>query len=97
MDSLQNAEKELENLQKQLEQAKQAQEHVVTEKEILEKQLQETHADSGSLHTSYSDLEISQLKAEIEVKKRVKILIHTLTLFFKNSCCELNFKLLKVN
>lgn len=67
MDSLQNAEKELENLQKQLEQAKQAQEHVVTEKEILEKQLQETHADPGTLPTSYSDLEISQLKAEIEV------------------------------
>lgn len=67
MDVLQNAEKELENLQKQLEQAKQAQEHVVTEKEILEKQLQETNADSGSLHTTYSDLEISQLKAEIEV------------------------------
>lgn len=68
MDSLQNAEKELEHLQKQLEQAKQAQENVVTEKEILEKQLQETHADSGNLHTSYSDLEISQLKAEIEVR-----------------------------
>lgn len=67
MDSLQNAEKELENLQKQLEQAKQEQEHVVTEKQILEKQLQETHSDSGNLHTTYSDLEISQLKAEIEV------------------------------
>lgn len=67
MDSLQNAEKELEHLQKQLEQAKQEQEHVVTEKEILEKQLQETHGDSASLQTSYSDLEISQLKAEIEV------------------------------
>lgn len=67
MDSLQNAEKALENLQKELEQAKQAQENVASEKENLEKRLQETHGDSTGLHNSYSDLEVSQLKAEIEV------------------------------
>lgn len=67
MDSLQNAEKALENLQKELEQARQAQENVASEKENLEKQLQESHADPNSLHNSYSDLEVSQLKAEIEV------------------------------
>lgn len=62
MDSLQNAEKALENLQKELEQAKQAQETVITEKQDLEKKL-----EFSSCPTSYSDLEISQLKAEIEV------------------------------
>lgn len=66
MDSLQNAEKALENLQKELEVAKQAQESVITEKLDLEKKLQ---ADSLTLSTSNSDLEVSQLKAEIEVCK----------------------------
>ncbi|XP_019874200.2 stromal interaction molecule homolog isoform X2 [Aethina tumida] len=64
MDSLQNAEKALENLQKELEVAKQAQESVITEKLDLEKKLQ---ADSLTLSTSNSDLEVSQLKAEIEM------------------------------
>lgn len=67
MESLQNAEKALEKLQKELEHAKQARENVTTEKENLEKKLQETEADSTILHNSYSDLEVSQLKAEIEV------------------------------
>lgn len=62
MDSLQNAEKALENLQKELEVAKQVQETVITEKQDLEKKL-----EFSSCPTSYSDLEISQLKAEIEV------------------------------
>lgn len=96
MDVLQNAEKELENLQKQLEQAKQAQENVVTEKEILEKQLQETHADSGNLHTSYSDLEISQLKAEIEVENQLFDYFMCVA-SFNCSFCELNCKSLRGN
>lgn len=41
------------------------QESATTEKQNLEKRLQD---ESMGLHTSYSDLEISQLKAEIEVK-----------------------------
>lgn len=40
------------------------QESVTTEKQNLEKRLQD---ESVGLHASYSDLEVSQLKAEIEV------------------------------
>lgn len=40
------------------------QESATTEKQNLEKRLQD---ESLGLHTSYSDLEVSQLKAEIEV------------------------------
>ncbi|EFA02431.1 stromal interaction molecule homolog isoform X2 [Tribolium castaneum] len=65
MDSLQNAEKALENLQKELEEAKQAQEDVITEKQNLEKKLQDSKTDLDSL--PYSDLEVNQLKAEIEM------------------------------
>ncbi|XP_018333065.1 stromal interaction molecule homolog [Agrilus planipennis] len=68
MESLQSAERALEDLQKELEMAKQAQEDVATEKLNLEKKLQE--ADSSGLHTSYSDLEVTQLKAEIEMLRR---------------------------
>lgn len=67
MDSLQNAEKALENLQRELEEAKQAQESVITEKQNLEKKLQDSKTDLDRLPNTYSDLEISQLKAEIEV------------------------------
>lgn len=67
MEGLQNAERALETLQKELEYAKQAKEHVATEKEDLERRLQETSGDSTLLHGSYSDLEVSHLKAEIEV------------------------------
>lgn len=67
MEGLQNAERALETLQKELEFAKQAKENVATEKENLEKKLLETETDSGTLHNSYSDLEVSQMKAEIEV------------------------------
>lgn len=67
MEGLQRAESALENLQKELERAEQARENVVSEKQHLEKKLQEAGADSTSLHNSYSDLEVSQLKAEIEV------------------------------
>lgn len=68
MDSLQNAEKALQNLQKELEEAKQAQESVITEKQKLEKKLQDSKTDLDSIPNSYSDLEVSQLKAEIEVR-----------------------------
>lgn len=68
MDSLQNAEKALENLQKELEVAKQAQESVITEKENLEKKLQDSKSELNTIPSSYSDLEVSQLKAEIEVR-----------------------------
>jgi hypothetical protein len=39
---------------------------VATEKQNLEKQLQKHESDSTELHTSYSDLEVSRLKEEIE-------------------------------
>ncbi|KAJ8919442.1 hypothetical protein NQ315_016540 [Exocentrus adspersus] len=67
MDSLQNAEKALENLQKELEEAKQAQESVITEKQDLEKKLQDSKSESSLNPSSYSDLEVTQLKAEIEM------------------------------
>lgn len=41
---------------------------VTTEKQNLERRLLEQGADSVDLRTSYSDLEVSQLKAEIEVR-----------------------------
>lgn len=66
MESLHKAELALEDLQKELERAKLAQENVATEKQNLEKKLKEA-GDGNSLRTSYSDLEVSQLKAEIEV------------------------------
>lgn len=68
MDSLQNAEKALENLQKELEVAKQVQETVISEKENLEKKLMDSKSEINTLPSSYSDLEVSQLKAEIEVR-----------------------------
>lgn len=51
-------------LQKELERARMEQESATTEKQNLEKRLQD---ESLGLHTSYSDLEVSQLKAENEV------------------------------
>jgi len=50
--------------QKELERARMEQESATSEKQHLEKRLQD---ESLGLHTSYSDLEVSQLKAEIEV------------------------------
>lgn len=53
-----------------MEKAKQEQEYVSTEKANLEKKLQEQQSKdehSSVLKSSYSDLEISQLKNEIEV------------------------------
>ncbi|XP_008186734.1 stromal interaction molecule homolog isoform X2 [Acyrthosiphon pisum] len=69
MEGLQKAETAYEDLQKELEKAKQVQEFVITEKANLEKQLQEQQIkdeNSSVLKSSYSNLEISQLKTEIE-------------------------------
>lgn len=51
-------------LQKELERARMEQENATTAKKNLEKRLQD---ETSGLHTSYSDLEVSQLKSEIEV------------------------------
>nr|CAD7449716.1 unnamed protein product [Timema bartmani] len=54
-------------LQKELERARLEQENVATEKENLQRQLLEQGSDQNlEMRTSYSDLEVSQLKAEIE-------------------------------
>ncbi|CAG2060798.1 unnamed protein product [Timema podura] len=68
MESLQKAELALDHLQKELERARLEQENVATEKENLQRQLLEQGSDQNlEMRTSYSDLEVSQLKAEIEV------------------------------
>ncbi|XP_014255395.1 stromal interaction molecule homolog isoform X1 [Cimex lectularius] len=66
MESLHNAEMALENLQKQLERARQEQECATTEKQFLEQKLLEQRGDNLELKTSYSDLEVAELKAENE-------------------------------
>lgn len=57
------------------------QESVTTEKQNLEKRLQD---ESVGLHASYSDLEVSQLKAEIEVNIFLYILIFYIKYFFQD-------------
>ena len=52
--------------QKELERARMEQACVTSEKQNLERQLLQQESDHTELHTSYSDLEVSQLKAEIE-------------------------------
>lgn len=64
MESLHNAELALKNLQKEFEIVKMEQETVTEEKQNLEKRLKD---ETLGLQTSCSDLEVSQLKAEIEV------------------------------
>lgn len=68
-------------LQKELERARMEQESVTTEKQNLEKRLQD---ESVGLHASYSDLEVSQLKAEIEVNIFLYILIFYIKCFFQD-------------
>lgn len=70
VDSLQRAEKALENLQQELVEAKQAQKTVISEKENLEKKLKDSCADLGELNSCSSDLEITQLKSEIEMLRQ---------------------------
>ncbi|CAH2979327.1 unnamed protein product [Chilo suppressalis] len=66
MDQLRKAEMALEDMQKDLDRAKQEQENVNTEKRNLEKKLKEA-GDTPMLNAASSDLEVSQLKAEIEM------------------------------
>lgn len=63
--------------QKELERARLEQACVTSEKQNLERQLQQQGSDQTDLHTSYSDLEVSQLKAEIEacIINRVYVLM----------------------
>ncbi|XP_055297506.1 stromal interaction molecule homolog isoform X6 [Sitodiplosis mosellana] len=63
MEGLQKAENALADMQKELEQARLEQENVATEKLDLERRLKE----APSLSSSSSDLEVQQLKAEIEM------------------------------
>jgi len=52
--------------QKELERARMEQACVTSEKQNLERQLLQQESDQTELHTSYSDLEVARLKAEIE-------------------------------
>lgn len=56
------------------------QESATTEKKNLEKRLQD---GSLGLHTSYSDVEVSQLKAEIEVNIITTYIYEKLIFTFK--------------
>jgi len=67
MESLHKAELALEQLQKELERARMEQACVTSEKQNLERQLLQQESDHPELHTSYSDLEVARLKAEIEI------------------------------
>ncbi|XP_028169513.1 stromal interaction molecule homolog, partial [Ostrinia furnacalis] len=66
MEQLKKAEMALDDMQKELERARQEQENVNTEKKNLEKKLREA-GDTPLLNSTSSDLEVSQLKAEIEM------------------------------
>jgi len=52
--------------QKELEHARMEQACATSEKQILERQIKQQESDRTDLHTSYSDLEVARLKAEIE-------------------------------
>ncbi|CAG5054271.1 unnamed protein product [Parnassius apollo] len=66
MEQLRKAEMALDDMQKELEKARIEQESVTTEKRNLEKKLREA-GDTPLLNSASSDLEMSQLKAEIEM------------------------------
>ncbi|GBP45063.1 Stromal interaction molecule homolog [Eumeta japonica] len=66
MEQLRKAEVALDNMQRELEQARLEQENVATEKKNLEKKLREA-GDPPLLNSTSSDLEVSQLKAELEM------------------------------
>ncbi|XP_052749873.1 stromal interaction molecule homolog isoform X2 [Galleria mellonella] len=66
MEQLRKAEVALDNMQKELEIARLEQESATTEKRNLEKKLREA-GDTPLLNSASSDLEVSQLKAEIEM------------------------------
>nr|XP_026490325.1 stromal interaction molecule homolog isoform X1 [Vanessa tameamea] len=66
MEQLRKAEMALDDMQKELEKARLEQENVTTEKQNLEKKLREA-GDTPLLNSASSDLEVTQLKAEIEM------------------------------
>ncbi|XP_050551782.1 stromal interaction molecule homolog isoform X3 [Spodoptera frugiperda] len=66
MEQLRKAEMALNDMQKELEKARLEQENVTTEKKNLEKKLREA-GDTPLLNSASSDLEVTQLKAEIEM------------------------------
>nr|XP_034836665.1 stromal interaction molecule homolog isoform X2 [Maniola hyperantus] len=66
MEQLRKAEMALDDMQKELEKARLEQENVTTEKKNLEKKLREA-GDTPTLNAASSDLEVTQLKTEIEM------------------------------
>ncbi|XP_075982376.1 stromal interaction molecule isoform X2 [Anticarsia gemmatalis] len=66
MEQLRKAEMALNDMQVELEKARLEQENVTTEKKNLEKKLREA-GDTPLLNSASSDLEVTQLKAEIEM------------------------------
>ncbi|XP_060806363.1 stromal interaction molecule homolog isoform X2 [Amyelois transitella] len=66
MEQLRKAEMALDDMQKELEKARLEQESATTEKKNLEKKLREA-GDTPLLNSASSDLEVTQLKAEIEM------------------------------
>ncbi|XP_063233155.1 stromal interaction molecule homolog [Bacillus rossius redtenbacheri] len=71
MESLQKAELALDHLQKELERARLEQESVASQKENLERKLMEQgNQQISELRTSCSDLEVTQLKDEIELLRK---------------------------
>ncbi|XP_063366153.1 stromal interaction molecule homolog isoform X2 [Cydia amplana] len=66
MEQLRRAELALDDMQKELEKARLEQESATTEKKNLEKKLREA-GDTPLLNSASSDLEVTQLKAEIEM------------------------------
>ncbi|XP_030750761.1 stromal interaction molecule homolog isoform X1 [Sitophilus oryzae] len=83
MDSLQNSEQALEKMQKQLEEAKQAEKSAIFEKQNLEKMLQDSKGDFSSLTSSYSESDVNQYKEEI---KALKAQLELTQEAYKNSC-----------
>lgn len=84
MDSLQTSEQALEKLQKQLEEAKQSEVAAISEKQNLERLLQDSRGDMASLTSAYSESDITHYKEEI---KSLKAQIGELTqAAFKNTC-----------
>ncbi|XP_066137742.1 stromal interaction molecule homolog [Euwallacea fornicatus] len=83
MDSLQNSEEVLEKLQKQLEEAKQAEDAAICEKQNLERMLQDSKGDLNSLTSAYSESDITHYKEEI---KSLKAQLELTQAAFKNTC-----------
>jgi stromal interaction molecule 1 len=70
MESIHKIKFTLDHLQKELGHVRLEKARVTSEKQNSERPLQQQKCDRTQLHTSYSDLEISQLKSEIEMLRR---------------------------